>query len=126
MMDVDLDLLLGGDQDLVADHPDRIGANAPFRLHGGGAGRQLEAPLVPRAVDELEVAHHDGVTGGVRVDDVAAARAAQAQRPALVRAVVGDGVERPVDVVDADAVPSDGDDLALARLYLVVGGGAGP
>ena len=53
---------------------------------------------------------------------VAAAGAARAQRTALVRAVVRDGVERAVDVVDADAVAPDRHQFVCARRDFVDGG----
>ena len=44
----------GLNQDVVADNPDRIGADTPLGFDRGGAGRELETPLVPGAEDELE------------------------------------------------------------------------
>jgi hypothetical protein len=65
---------------------------------------------MPGAVDPLAVPDERGAADGLLVHDRAAALASLAQRPALVRAVVGDRVERALDVVDADAVPADGQD----------------
>src|SRR5690606_32447625 len=97
----------GGDQYVVADDPHRVGADTPFGFHCGGTGGELEAPLMPRAIDEFVVPHHYRITGYRFVDHSAATCAAGAQGAAFVRAVVGDGVEGSVDVVDAHAVPSD-------------------
>src|SRR5581483_11988770 len=94
----------GHHQDVVADDPDRVGADAPLRLDRGRPGRELETPLMPRTVDVFEVADHDGITRHVLVHDGSAAGATGAQRPALMRAVVGDGVETAVDVVNTDTV----------------------
>jgi hypothetical protein len=63
--------------------------------------------LMPRAVDVLEVTHHHRIARHALVDDGATARPARAQRTALVRTVVRDGIERAVDGVDPDARPSD-------------------
>src|SRR6202012_3162810 len=100
-------LWLGHHQNVVADDTHRVGADAPFRLDCGGAGRQFETPLVPRTVDVLQIPHHDSVTGRRLVHNGASPGTPRAERAALVRAVVRDGVEIPVDVVDADAVASD-------------------
>src|ERR1700758_233736 len=74
---------------------------------------------MPRAVDVLEIAHHDRVTGGSLVHDGASPGASRAQWPTLVRAVVGDGIEGAVDVVDPHAVPADGHQLVATRWDLV-------
>src|SRR4051794_2969645 len=95
----------GRHDDVVALDPHRVGADAPLRLHRGGAGGQLETPLVPGAVDPLAVLDGGRATGGGLVDHRPAGHPARAQRAALVRAVVGDRPERAGDVVDADAVP---------------------
>src|SRR5262245_13402938 len=74
---------------------------------------------MPRAVDVLQVTHHHSVAWHALVDDGATAGSARAQRTALMRAIVRDGVERPVDVVDADTVPSDGHQFVCAGRDLV-------
>src|SRR5690349_16365591 len=102
-------------QDIVADNTHRVGADAPFGFDCGGAGGEFETPLMPRTVDELHVANHDGVTGNSVVVYVAAAQPADAERAAFVRAVVRYGIESAVDVVDADAVAADRHDYVCPR-----------
>src|SRR5215211_6305935 len=55
-------------QHIVADDPHGIGADAPLRLDGRCSGGELEPPLVPGAIDEFEVANHDGISRHVLVD----------------------------------------------------------
>ena len=77
---------------------------------------------MPGAVDVLQVPDHGGVTGGAFVDDGAAAGSSGAQWSALVRTVVGDGIEGAIDVVDADSVASDRHQFISAGCDFVDGG----
>src|SRR6201996_4298116 len=110
----------GRDDDLLVEHLHRVGADAPFGLDRSGAGGQLEAPLMPGAVDELAVANHPGPAGGVVGDHAPAVHAPGAQGATLVRAVVRDRIEDAVDVVNPDAEPADGKDAMLAGRDLVL------
>src|SRR5262249_47261187 len=83
-----------------------IRAHAPLRLHRRRPRGERDAPLVPGAVDPLAVLHGRRAADGAVVDDRPAGLASLAERTALVRAVVRDRVERPLDAVDADAVPA--------------------
>src|SRR5579884_447030 len=101
-------------QHVVAHHPDRVSANAPLRFDRGGAGGELESPLVPGTVDVFLITHHYRVARRVLVDDGAAAGPPGAQRTALVRTVVGDRMECAVDVVDAHTMTADRHQLVCA------------
>src|SRR6185312_14182241 len=87
----------------------------------GGAGSELEPPLMPRAVDELPITDHHRVTGHTLVDDRLSAKPSRAQGTALMWAVVRDCVEGAVDVVHPDAVPADRHQFVGARGDLVDG-----
>src|SRR6201999_1418000 len=110
----------GRDDDFLVEHLHRVGPDAPFGLDRGGAGCQLEAPLVPGAVDELAVADHSGPARSVVGDHAPAVHPSGAQGASLVRAVVRDRIENAVDVIDPDAVPADGGDAMLAGRDLVL------
>src|SRR5690242_11939149 len=106
-------------QHILADDSDLIGTDTPLRYDRRGPRREPETRSVPRAVDELQIAHHHRVTGYGVVHDGATARAAGAQRAALVRTIVRDRIERAVDVVDPDTVAPDRHQLVCARRNLV-------
>ena len=93
---------LDGDCDLPVLDADRVGADAQA---GGGetfAGGDIELDAVPGAGDDFALADPlEAPAGGRRAGGGAVYRAG-AERPELVGADVGQGVERAGDVEDAD------------------------
>src|ERR1700742_2786319 len=78
----------GRDDDLLVEHLHRVGPDASCGIDRAGAGCQLEAPLVPGAVDELAVADRSGPSRSVIGYHAPAVHPSGAQGSALVRAVV--------------------------------------
>ena len=90
---------------------DLVGTDAASRIGQVLTRSDIEFPVVPRASDDLPVAHaaHPARLVGSRL--VGAAEQARAQRGALVRAVIDDRVQRTAHVVDAHAELPDVDQL---------------
>src|SRR5207302_9648221 len=98
---------LGGlDRDFVGADAGAVG------LAEGAAGGEVELPAMPGAAKDLAVARPEVFTGSGGKGH--AFDAAEAERAALVRAAIAQGVEGAVDVEDADGAALDIDDLPAA------------
>src|SRR5262249_53545225 len=94
-------------------HGDLIGADASaVRLADRAAGGEVELPAVPRAAQNLAITRPHVLARGGRQGHPL--DTAQAERTALVRTTISQGVERAVDVEDADGAAVDINDLPLA------------